>query len=78
MGILPLHRRSTRSRSLDGATVVGKPPLLLRTHVLRKVASLSLANFNCRLAVLYDRGVIIDLYPIPPDTGYFGTVPRRC
>jgi hypothetical protein len=29
VSILPLHRRSTRSRSLDGATVAGRPPLLL-------------------------------------------------
>jgi hypothetical protein len=52
VGILPLHRRSTRSRWLDGATVVGKPPLLLRTQVLRKVASLSLASLDCLLAVV--------------------------
>ncbi len=32
VGILPLHRRSTRSRSPVGATVVGRPPLLLRTQ----------------------------------------------
>ena len=50
VGILPLHKRSTRSRSLDGATVVGRPPLLLRTQVLRKVASLSLAILDCLLA----------------------------
>ena len=52
VGILPLHRRSTRSRSLDGATVVGKPPLFLRTQVLRNVASLSLASFDCLFAVV--------------------------
>lgn len=51
VGILPLHRRSIRFRSPAGATVVGRPPLLLRTQVLRKVASLSLDSLDCLLAV---------------------------
>jgi hypothetical protein len=41
--------------------VVGRPPLLLRTQVLRKVASLSLDILDCLLAVAWSSsdGVIV-------------------